>query len=432
MKRSCWTASLAVIRINRRPLFPVWPLLLASMLSLSAEPALAPIANTSPAGSTQSIGSDDRQPLFTGKGAADTTAQQAPFQWGPIDLRPHLLYRIMHGDGIQSIPGRQLSSWIQNVSPGVLLDLGADWNVDYTPTWSYYSNRAFRDTFEQAANLNGQAAYGDLALQFTQTYVESAQALIETGGQTDQKNYATTLSASYRFDPKIWLNMTASQNVQLTNAVIPTQSLADFREWSTIDFVHYRFSAQLDIGLGGSAGYVAVYPGADMTYTRPQVQLNWQASDKISFKASGGYETRKFRTHDARKLNNPALEGAIQYQPFQYTKLTVGAGRTTSASYFAYEVSKNTRWNVDLEQRLLQRFYLSAGIGRQKNQYLAATSRAVASREDEAYFSHVRLHTSLLRRGTVAIFYQKTRNSTNIEAYRFSSDQVGCEIGYRY
>ena len=60
------------------------------------------------------------------------------------------------------------------------------------------------------------------------------------------------------------------------------------------------------------------------------------------------------------------------------------------------------------------------------------TDTIVVTREDTSYSYNVRLSTSFLQRGTIGIFYQHTRNSSDLADYTFSSDQTGVEIGYRF
>ena len=55
-----------------------------------------------------------------------------------------------------------------------------------------------------------------------------------------------------------------------------------------------------------------------------------------------------------------------------------------------------------------------------------------AGRDDNMYAFTVALRTTLLRRVTVALLFQNSRNSSNNTGYGFSSHQIGLEIGYRF
>jgi len=54
-----------------------------------------------------------------------------PFRWGPVHVRPHVTYRYSASSGLQARPGQSSDSAIQDVSPGVLLELGDRWRMDY-------------------------------------------------------------------------------------------------------------------------------------------------------------------------------------------------------------------------------------------------------------------------------------------------------------
>ena len=50
--------------------------------------------------------------------------------WGPIHLHPHLLYRVSYGDGLQARPGEHDQTLINELSPGMLLNIGDHWRLD--------------------------------------------------------------------------------------------------------------------------------------------------------------------------------------------------------------------------------------------------------------------------------------------------------------
>jgi hypothetical protein len=67
-----------------------------------------------------------------------------PLQLGPITLHPHLDYQLSYGNGLQSSPGQPHNTIANQVSPGILFDLGEHWTLDYTPTLIYYSSSSFQ------------------------------------------------------------------------------------------------------------------------------------------------------------------------------------------------------------------------------------------------------------------------------------------------
>jgi Putative beta-barrel porin 2 len=352
----------------------------------------------------------------------------SPFQWGPVNLHPHLSYSYVYGDGIQAQPGQQSTTAIHTISPGILFNVGRRWTLDCTGSQIYYSDPAFRDTFDFSFNLAGATTYEDWNFQVSQTYASTSDPLIETGRQTDQKANTTALTASYRFNPRIQLDSTLNQQARSSDdSLIP-----DFHDWSISERLHYRLRLDLDMAMSVDWGYVDMSDGSDMTYTRPQAQLTWQSTDRITLGVTAGFENRKFRSGNQGDLNNPTLSATFQYHPFEQTTFNFGVNRGVAASYFENQVTENTGWKADIEQRLLQHFHLNVGFAQQKSSYVATSANVSAGREDRNHAFNVSLSTTVFQRLTLAVSYQNSHNSSNITGFGFNSSQIGFNLGYRF
>ena len=98
--------------------------------------------------------------LGTPPPAPSTTVRDTVLgQMGPVAFRSHFTYRYLYGDGVPASPGRQLTTSIHAFAPEFLFDIGSHWMLDYTPTWRFYSNDAFRDKTDHSVRLNGGTAY---------------------------------------------------------------------------------------------------------------------------------------------------------------------------------------------------------------------------------------------------------------------------------
>lgn len=355
--------------------------------------------------------------------AAGAQPELPPIKWGPVEVRPHAFYQFLSGDGIPAAGSNHVYSVIQEISPGLLLNLGSHWAADYTPTWSIYSNKQFRDTFDNNVTLAGGTTYEDWVLGLSQSYISSSTPLVETGAQTDTKSWLSALNATYRFNSKMTMDLAVNQNI------VSAQDLNSYDEWSTLDWLNYEFWPQLKAGLGAGLGYVNVGSGSDMTYEQFLGRVDWRATDKISFQVHGGLEVRQFL--DGGDLLNPVVGGLIEYQPFEVTKLSATVDRTVAASYFENQVTESTDIVGDLNQRLLGKFYLDLAGGYHTIRYVAAGGSATA-RTDDYYTFSTRLSCPFLKRGTVAVFYQHSDNSSTAPGFTFSSNQIGFEIGYRF
>jgi hypothetical protein len=350
-----------------------------------------------------------------------------PLQWGPVDLHPHASYSLSYGDGIQSAPGHGVVTIINEISPGLLFNIGRHWSLDYTPTWRFYSNKQLQDTLDHNVRLAGWAAYEDWVLGLSQGYVTSSAPLVQTGTQTFQESYSTALTASYRFNSKVSADLAVSQNFA------SAQGFTSYREWSTMDWLNYQLWPRLNVALGAGFGYVNLNVGTDMTYEDYQGRVSWRATDKVSFQANAGLEDRQFLGGGAPDLINPIFGLSLVYQPVEVTTFTLAANRSVSASYFQNLVTENTGVNVGLSQRLFKKVYLGLTGSYARASYIATASNAVfAGRVDDYYSFGARLSSVFLKRGSIALFYQYTDDSSSQAGYTFSSKQVGLELGYKF
>lgn len=381
-------------------------------------------------------------PADTAPNAGEETR---PLRWQFITFHPHVFYSFVAGSGVQSAPGQQQNTIVQQVSPGMLFNLGDNWALDYTPTLSYYSESNFRDTLGHAVQLTGGMAYEDWIFSLSQGYTSSDAPLVQTGAQTGQETYSTALSAIYAINSKMSLSLGADQILNYTdNSGSATNSPMATRTWSTMDWLNYEFWPRLSAGAGVGAGYNNQEGGTDMVYEQYQGQVNWRATDKISFQLRGGLQEDQFLgSGSSGSSASPIFSATIQYQPFDQTRLTLSAGRTVSSSYyFVSQVTKTTQVSANLNQRLLGKVYLNVGGSYAREKYDTSVSTSGTSRGDDYYTFNVGLTCPFLKRGTFSVFYAYSDNSSSqsgfagpsssSSAYGYSSSQVGFSIGYQY
>ncbi len=388
--------------------------------------------------------------------APSETAAPLPLQLGPVNLHPHLDYQFSYGNGIQSSPGQQYNSIVQQVSPGILFNLGDHWSLDYTPTLYFYSSSRFRDTVDHSVQLGWGTAYGDWFLSGSQRFASTSDPDVETAAQTDQQTYSTALNAAYQFNDKMSLDMGLSQNFyyvgnSASSASYDQQNLANSKSWSTMDWLNYQFWSRLNAGLGVGLGYTTQDGSPDSINEQYQARVNWRATDKISFQLSGGLEDQQYLSGGAGDLVTPIFGATIQYQPFDQTRFSVTASRTVSPASFQNQTTESTGISADLNQRLLGKLHLdlSGGYGRSKYLSLATLASQIGygtGRTDDSYSFSARLSCPLLKRATVSVFYQYSDNSSSQSgffqyyqtkfssqsAFAYTSTQVGFEIGYRF
>jgi hypothetical protein len=369
-------------------------------------------------------------------GLVTRPANEAPLQWGPVQLRPHVFYRFSYGDGIPARPGEQFTTAIHELAPGLLFQLGDHWTLDYTPTLRFYSSDRFQDTVDHSVMFGGGTGYEDWTFGLSQGYASSSQPLIETARQTDQESYATALHATRQLSSKLSLELGLNQDLRFLGGTVSTNELTDSKVWSTMDWLNYQARPDFGAALGVGGGYVQVNPGSDMTFEQVQGRIQWRPGTKLSLVLNGGFEDRQFLDSDAPAMISPIYGAAIQYQLFEPTTLSLNANHTVSASYFQDQVTESTDVNGGLRQRFFKKLYLDLTGGYRKTSYKATILTTFyiinLNRVDDYAYVNVRLSVRFLKRGTMAVFYQASDNASNAGGYTSSSRQGGFELGYRF
>ena len=359
-------------------------------------------------------------------------AAEKQLHLGPVEFHPHLLYRYSYGDGIPSSPGQREKTSINEISPGVSFALGPLWHLDYTPTLRYYTSSEFRDTVDHSVALTGGTTYRDWSFGLAQRYALTSEPLAETASQTDQEMYGTSLNANRQLGSHLSLELALNQNLRFVDENSSSESLTDSFEWSTLDWLNYQFYPNLGAAVGVGFGYVNVDVGSDMTYEQVQGRINWQAGEKLGLVLNGGMDVRQFLDEDVSDLVNPIFGLSIEYRLFEETMLTIEGSHAVNASYFQNQVTETTEIGGSLRQRLFGKIFLDVNGGYRFSAYRATATGLSVSREDDNFYYNIRLSTSFLKRGTIAVFYHANENTSDDTGFSYSSEQVGVEVGFRY
>lgn len=380
----------------------------------------------------------DEMDVFAESAPAGNAPPQV-FRYGPLTLRPHADYRFSYGNGIQSAPGSQATTAINEIAPGIRLDLGTHWSVDYTPTFMFYSSKDFRNVVDQAVALTGDVQLDEWNLGLSHTSALTTDPLVQTGTQTEQSTHQTGLTASHAFTSATSADFGLSQNINLITG------FQNSYDWSTLDWLNYQFWPRLSAGLGGGGGYDMIENQSqtpntnnlDQTFEQLQARVSWRATDKFSFQVNGGAEARQFKTAGTSSTLNPIYGASIQYQPFKTTQISLTGNRTVGSSdyYLAAQQSIISTIGLNLNQTLFRKFTVGVGVGYGRTDYGVssgvATAEAVNRTDDDVSFN-IRLSHPFLKRGTWSVFYQYVENHSTESGYSFQSNQTGFEINYSY
>jgi hypothetical protein len=354
-------------------------------------------------------------------------------RWGPLTLHAQVAYSLSYGNGLQSSPGQQANTLVNELDLGLLFQWGSHWTLNYTPTLDFYSSSAFRNTFNNAVSLAGSTIYKDWTFGLSQSYASYSQPLIETAAQTDQQIFYTGLNATYQMGSQTSLQLGASQNFRFLGNATPGQQ-GDTLSWATMDWLNYQFWSRLGAAIGVGFDYDNVPGSTDMTSEQLQGRITWTVVNKLSVVLSGGGEDRQFLAPGVPNLISPIFSLSAQYSLFEVTTLSLTASRSVSPSFYQDQVSESVSISAGLHQRLLGRLFLDLGGGYATSTYSAsstAPSNANLSNYDTTTFS-ARLSLPVLKRGTAAVFYSVNYNSSAAANYNYTTTQVGLQLSYYY
>jgi Putative beta-barrel porin 2 len=382
--------------------------------------------------------STSQMEVFIPSGAESKGNLPDPFKYDNIVVRPHFDYSLQYATGVQSAPGNSQGTIVNELTPGVKVDLGKYWSVDFSPTLRYYSSSQLQDEFDYTAGLVGHTRFGDWDLGLSQNVSSSSAPISETGAQTDENNYSTALTASYIFNETMSLDSSVSQNLDYVTdpygATANTNAAQGTRTWSVKESLNYQLWPRLTLSLVPSGGYIGSDTVANQTFEDVEARVRWRATDKISLDLSGGFNDQQFLAAGYRDSINPVFSASIQYQPFQVTDITLTASRTVSASsyYIFAQASENTMVSLGLNQRLFKKFHANLTFTYTSEDYTESIGPFSGKRTDNMYSFSARLSHPLTQRGTWSLIYQYSENESTLGGLGYNNSMVGTEFNYTY
>lgn len=348
------------------------------------------------------------------------------FALGQIKLRPQLSLRYIQVDGLPTGLGTTQNTSISTISPGLGLELGSNWVLNYNPSWINYSAKSLSDTTSQAVTIIGAIKLNEWTFRFTENYQSSEDILVETATQTKQHNWVTDLTAYRKVGQRSKYDGTVSLNERYLDG-----NLSDSKTLSTMHWLRVQITQKVNAGVGVGLTKTDIKRGDDMHSEEYMASIRWQSTRKIDLSIQGGFETRHFDTAGVGSLNSPTMQITLGYRPFDNTRITAASTRSVSNSFFNNEVTRNSGWSVSLNQRLLEKLNLSMTYNDMSNDYTSFTTAALPTTRKDNYTSfNTSLGVKVLKYWTLAAIYQSTKNSSaGAQAgFGFSTDQYGVEL----
>jgi hypothetical protein len=370
-----------------------------------------------------------------------------PLHWGPIQFHPSLGYGVSYGDGILREANAPDTTVIHTLSPGLGVELGRYWDLEFGSSIYRYSNADFKNNVGYNLSLSGNIPLEKWAFSFGYGWSLSEQPQIETGTQTKQQSHSLSLGGSYNRSTRLSYDFGVSQSTQLTD------QFANYWTWSTSEWINYHATPKTTLGLGVSAGYNLIDPGDDSIYEQLNGRIVWHPSPKINVQLTAGLQIQHFvvtgfetnvvfvppnsATNQISSIDQtetavyPIFGASVAYQLFEPTSLSLAASRSIGNSVLEDQFTETTSVSVGLRQRFLKHFTLDIRPAYSLVTY-SSTAGQIENREDEIYSLYAGVSTLLFRKLNVSVFYQFNDTVSTSDEFAFDSTQVGLQLNYRY
>ena len=357
-------------------------------------------------------------------------ALDEPFQYGPVIFRPRVSYRYLYTDGLQSSPGTQNKTAVQDLSPGFLVDFGPNWVLDYSPTLRFYSDPNFRNGVDQSVNLHGGVTNDKWNLGLSQSFTESSSPTVQTGTQTDTQSYGTALNAGYQLNRVLTLDMGLNQSLQYASGSSSGTGVQSTMQWSTLEMLNFKFWQQFTFGAGLGGGYVQSDNSPNQTFQNLQGQFGWRITDKTSLQANAGVDDRQF-SNNQPNLVKPTYGATLQDQILPNTSISCSLSQAVTPSILQDTVTVGTSYGVGFNQRLLGHLHLGATASYNTDDYVS-TQPGTPGRTDHSYSFNTRLSCPFLQRGSLGLTWQYSNNQSTTGGFSYGTTQLGFDVSYSY
>jgi Putative beta-barrel porin 2 len=351
--------------------------------------------------------------------------------------------RSVYDDNINISHGERASDVYTAIEPTIMLGIG-DFasgqgnfiQLNYLASWFLFADHSENDALQHVLQFQGQYQMNRLTLSLTQsiqilngTDVRNLnsggsfdqQVNLDVAGRTRFNIYVTHLNAAYYLTGKTSVSAGADLSINDYHSLISSEV------FSGNLFLNYNYSPKLVIGIGGSVGIDRVdSPNPDQTFEQANLRLSYQLTGKIDITGSAGVEFRQFDEDMRDQYTSPIFEVRLNYFPFDGTEVSlIGSRRTLNSAVLTGQDYAVTNISVDLQQRLLQRFFVGVNVGYENSDYFSTVGTAGTDRRDNYFFVQPSIAVTVTRFWTVGAYYLHRANDSSFDAFGFHDNQFG-------
>jgi hypothetical protein len=373
----------------------------------------------------------------------EVTINEQPVSENVRRFRYHftVTVRTVYDDNIGLNNANRIADFYTSFEPTVRLTLGEPGSESnnvlqfiYAPSFTLFASHSEADALQHLIHLEGQHVFGKLSASLSQdvqildgndlrslTDTTGRQANFDVGARTRQDIYTTRLALAYDLSSKTFLSGGVDYNRNDYSTLISSEQIAANL------FINYNYSPKLVLGLGGTFGYNDTDgPTPTQHFEQANLRANFNPGEKLNLSASVGIEFRQFEGDTRGTHTSPVFELSANYKPFDGTTISLtGSRRTQNSAVIAGGDYVNTDIRFAVQQRFLQRLFLSLSTGYENAVYFSAFNGMDLGRTDDYYYLQAAIDVNITRFWDVGFYYLHREDTSSLDTFTFSDNQFG-------
>jgi hypothetical protein len=364
-------------------------------------------------------------------------ARQGVVKLGPFDIIPRIQSSFYYNDNVGTDPTDETDALVFTLAPSIEAvasdmeqGMGKRLRIDYTPAfiWYFSEDDTERDKANHLALISGDVGGAKLSLGFDQRFRFTTGPVLDIGTRANRTESGTRLRSNLILGEKTALQVNGS----ISFVEYDSDEYTSSYDLSTDDWLMYRYSPKLDLGLGLVFGYTGIEDLPDQTYQQALARADYAIAEKVDLRANVGGEWRQFKSGIDDALN-PVWNLTAEYRPRESTFLSMSVfQRYSSSSRSGNQSYINTGVSFSARQKLMQRLALNLSVAYSNSDYETTASGAQTDRNDDNFRFRGSIDYYIMQRWTVGAFYDfATRDSTDPDL-NYDRNQVGLQTAWTY
>lgn len=362
---------------------------------------------------------------------APVAPREGIYRLGEFDLHVRAGAGVYYDDNIFIDDTDKVDDVVWSLSPGFTMtssDMttngGRSLTFSYDPNFQFFTHESSQNTVNHRGRLAAALAFTKLSLGLSETITSGTDPVVEAGTRSEHLMSETALTSRYAFGEKL----SAEMNFGLNISDYSDQSSS--WDWSNHDWVNYRYSEKLTLGVGLVLGYIDMKGEPDQNYEDLQLRAIYQVTDKLDVNATVGLDWRQYRSGVDDTLA-PIWDVAAVYRPRESTTLRLGFyQRYYSSAYYGDQNYLSTGVDAGVRQVFLTRYAFDLSARYDHSDYEATEVGIEADRTDDVFTVRSQLEVRLTERWTASVYYAFSHSDSNVQP--FTRNVVGLQTVWAY